>query len=141
MFPKNARVSEASIRMVKVDGKVKSTLLSGEGAFLSHQNCRKSFFLNALPTGIEMQPDSIALGTLSAETIPVPSDFSVDGDEFDLDQPTVGFSSIREAIEDIRQGKVGGFFSFSSHFVKLKISSKYLLVFIVGVFFHQHCRW
>ncbi|KAL8097452.1 bifunctional riboflavin biosynthesis protein RIBA 1, chloroplastic-like [Apium graveolens] len=106
VFPKNARVSEASIRMVKVDGKVRSTLLSGEGGFLSHQNGRKSFVLSALPTGIEMQPDSIALGTLAAETIPVPSDFSPDGDEFDLDQPTVGFSSIREAIEDIRQGKM-----------------------------------
>lgn len=100
--------------MAKVDGKVKSTLLSGEAGFLSHQNGRKSFVLNALPTGIEMQPDSIALGTLAAETIPVPSDFSVDGDEFDLDQPTVGFSSIREAIEDIRQGKVGCFFHLSS---------------------------
>ncbi|KAL1812124.1 hypothetical protein ACET3Z_022189 [Daucus carota] len=106
VFPKNGRLSEASIGMVMVDGKVKSTLLSGDGGFLSHQNGRKDFLLNALPTGIEMQPDSIALGTLAAETIPIPSDFSVDGDEFDLDQPTAGFSSIQEAIEDIRQGKM-----------------------------------
>uniref|UniRef100_A0A0A9DAM7 3,4-dihydroxy-2-butanone-4-phosphate synthase n=1 Tax=Arundo donax TaxID=35708 RepID=A0A0A9DAM7_ARUDO len=36
---------------------------------------------------------------------PVVDGFSADDDELDLDCPTEGFSSIPEAIEDIRQGK------------------------------------
>ncbi|CAI9287039.1 unnamed protein product [Lactuca saligna] len=47
-----------------------------------------------------------ALGTLSAETTPTMNSFSNEADEYDLDQPTTGFSSIPEAIEDIRQGKM-----------------------------------
>jgi hypothetical protein len=37
---------------------------------------------------------------------PIIDGFSADDDELDLDLPTEGFSSIPEAIEDIRQGKV-----------------------------------
>ena len=63
-------------------------------------------------SGIVIQPDSIALGSLSAETTPTMSGFSTGADEYDLDQPTTGFSSIPEAIEDIRQGKVCIFITY-----------------------------
>lgn len=59
-----------------------------------------------LSSGIEMQPDSISLGTLAAEMIPSMNSFSIAADEYDLDRPTSGFSSVPEAIEDIRQGKM-----------------------------------
>ncbi|KAJ0514090.1 putative GTP cyclohydrolase II [Helianthus annuus] len=52
------------------------------------------------------QPDSIALNALAAETTPSVNGFSSGADEYGLDQPTTGFSSIPEAIEDIRQGKM-----------------------------------
>ena len=53
-----------------------------------------------------VQADAVALGTIAADMAPVVDGFSVDDDELDLDFPTEGFSSIPEAIEDIRQGKV-----------------------------------
>lgn len=40
---------------------------------------------------------------------PTASGFPLENDEFDLDMPSEGFSSIPEAIEDIRQGKVSLF--------------------------------
>ncbi|KAM3213242.1 hypothetical protein ACQJBY_065942 [Aegilops geniculata] len=52
-----------------------------------------------------VQADAAALGTISADMAPVVDGFSADDDELDLDLPTEGFSSIPEAIEDIRQGK------------------------------------
>ncbi|CAD6246252.1 unnamed protein product [Miscanthus lutarioriparius] len=52
-----------------------------------------------------VQADAVALGTIAADMAPVVDGFSVDDDELDLDFPTEGFSSIPEAIEDIRQGK------------------------------------
>lgn len=52
------------------------------------------------------QADAVALGTIAADMAPVVDGFSADDDELDLDFPTEGFSSIPEAIEDIRQGKV-----------------------------------
>ena len=53
-----------------------------------------------------VQADAAALGTIAADMAPVVDGFSADDDELDLDLPTEGFSSIPEAIEDIRQGKV-----------------------------------
>lgn len=53
-----------------------------------------------------VQADAAALGTIAADMAPVVDGFSADDDELDLDSPTEGFSSIPEAIEDIRQGKV-----------------------------------
>nr|POF22894.1 bifunctional riboflavin biosynthesis protein riba 1, chloroplastic [Quercus suber] len=41
-----------------------------------------------------------------ADTAPTSGAFPIENDEFDLDCPTKGFSSIPEAIEDIRQGKM-----------------------------------
>ncbi|KAF8404654.1 hypothetical protein HHK36_009542 [Tetracentron sinense] len=98
---------------LKADIRARAALLSGEGDLLSYSNSNtvagESSFIDELvgqTTGIEIQPDAIAFGTLAAETAPTANDFSIDNDEFDLDRPTEGFSSIPEAIEDIRQGKI-----------------------------------
>ena len=53
-----------------------------------------------------VQADAAALVTITADMAPIIDGFSADDDELDLDLPTEGFSSIPEAIEDIRQGKV-----------------------------------
>ncbi|CAI0422116.1 unnamed protein product [Linum tenue] len=65
---------------------------------------RASNVTNSL-SGIELQPDVVDFATLSAEMTPTGTSFSPDNDEYDLDRPTEGFSSIPDAIEDIRQGK------------------------------------
>lgn len=96
---------------LKAIGKTKATLISGEGDLLAYSNgngvVKESDLLGNQSVGIEMQQDAVALATLAADTAPVTTGFSIDDEECDLDRPTVGFSSIPEAIEDIRQGKVG----------------------------------
>lgn len=59
--------------------------------------------------GIETLPDEIekAFGTIEAEITPTTRDF-FSSDDYDMDRPSDGFSSIPEAVEDIRKGKVGG---------------------------------
>ncbi|XP_068315652.1 bifunctional riboflavin biosynthesis protein RIBA 1, chloroplastic-like [Pyrus communis] len=79
-------------------GSIKARALLGEDGLLSYPNGN--------PTGSEIQPDALGFGTLSAETTPTFSGFSSENDEGDLDHPIHGFSSIPEAIEDIRQGKM-----------------------------------
>ncbi|KAL0384436.1 UNVERIFIED_CONTAM: Bifunctional riboflavin biosynthesis protein RIBA 1, chloroplastic [Sesamum radiatum] len=54
----------------------------------------------------DMRCSLILLGALSADMAPTTSGFPSENDEFDLDLPSEGFSSIPEAIEDIRQGKM-----------------------------------
>lgn len=88
----------------------------GEDDLLSYSNGNRTAdtFVNsqaAKPTGIEIQPDALGFGTLAAETTPIIRGFSSENDENDLDHPVEGFSSIPEAIEDIRQGKVCRFLS------------------------------
>lgn len=56
--------------------------------------------------GVQVQSDALVLGPLSADTAPTTSGFPVESDDFDLDLPSEGFSSIPEAIEDIWKGKV-----------------------------------
>ncbi|KAL2476878.1 Bifunctional riboflavin biosynthesis protein RIBA 1 [Forsythia ovata] len=91
----------------KANGRVK--LLFGEGGLLPNSS-GKTFACNALISdvagGIEVQPDSVDFGILAADMVSTTSGFAVEDDEFDLDQPSEGFSSITEAIEDIRQGKM-----------------------------------
>lgn len=60
------------------------------------------------PNGIETRPDEIetAFGTIAAEITPTARGF-FSKDDYELDRPTDGFSSIPEAVEDIRKGKVG----------------------------------
>lgn len=48
----------------------------------------------------------MVLGSISADMAPIPDGFSGTDKENDLDCPTEGFSSISDAIDDIRQGKV-----------------------------------
>lgn len=90
-----------SCSKTKPDGRLRASLLPLDGGFN-----QKSINGVSVSSGILIQPDSIALGTLAAETTPTMNSFSNEADEYDLDQPTTGFSSIPEAIEDIRQGKV-----------------------------------
>ena len=96
----------------KVDSRARAALVFGEGDFLSYPNSNSvpghSTDNNKedQPTGFEIQPDAVAFGAFSAEITPTSISFFTDDDEFDLDHPTEGFSSIPEAIEDIRQGKV-----------------------------------
>ena len=96
----------------KGDSRARAALVFGEGDFLSYPNSNSvpghSIDNNKedQPTGFEIQPDAVAFGAFSAEITPTSISFFTDEDEFDLDHPTEGFSSIPEAIEDIRQGKV-----------------------------------
>ncbi|CAA6675091.1 unnamed protein product [Spirodela intermedia] len=54
----------------------------------------------------QLQADAVALGTMAADMTPVADGFFMeDDDEADLDLPSEGFSSIPEAVEDIRRGK------------------------------------
>ncbi|CAK7354614.1 unnamed protein product [Dovyalis caffra] len=89
-------------------GRARASLVSGEGDVLSYPNGNtvsgQDKFVNQ-SAGIELQPDAISFGTLSAEITPTGGVFP-DKDEYDLDHPTEGFASIPEAIEDIRQGKL-----------------------------------
>ncbi|CAL9001751.1 unnamed protein product [Prunus brigantina] len=92
-------------------GSIKTRALLGEDDLLYYSNGNRTAdtFVNsqaAKPTGIEIQPDALGFGTLAAETTPIIRGFSSENDENDLDHPVEGFSSIPEAIEDIRQGKM-----------------------------------
>ncbi|CAN1182997.1 Bifunctional riboflavin biosynthesis protein RIBA 1, chloroplastic [Linum perenne] len=86
-----------------VGGHTKVSVMSGEGDLLSFPTTDANL-INSL-SGIDLQPDAIDFATLSAEITPTRSSFSPDNDEYDLDRPTLGFNSIPEALEDIRQGK------------------------------------
>lgn len=102
---------------IKADGRTRATVISGEGDLLSYANensvQQNGTLVGDKPVGIEIQPDAVAFGTLTADTTLTSGGFPIDDDEFDLDYPTEGFSSIPEAIEDIRQGKVACLLSFT----------------------------
>ncbi|XP_027365870.1 bifunctional riboflavin biosynthesis protein RIBA 1, chloroplastic-like [Abrus precatorius] len=96
---------------LKVD-KVRA-VISGEGDLLSHLNNytspQKDVLIEKLteePIRITHQLDTFAFGTVSEEINPIINGFFADSNEHHLDCPTQGFSSIPEAIEDIRQGKL-----------------------------------
>ncbi|CAK7328499.1 unnamed protein product [Dovyalis caffra] len=110
----------SNLALIRLDGskscfgikggcKTRATLISGDD-LLSYSNgngvAAKSTLLDNGSVGIDLQPEGIALGTLSADTAPVTNDFAVGIDDCELDRPTEGFSSIPDAIEDIRQGKI-----------------------------------
>ncbi|KAK7399591.1 hypothetical protein VNO78_10776 [Psophocarpus tetragonolobus] len=103
------------IRKVKFSFKVDKVraVISGEGDLLSHHNNyfspRQDVLIDKLveePIRIIEQLDTFDFGTVSPERNPTISDLFVDRIEHNLDCPTQGFSSIPEAIEDIRQGKL-----------------------------------
>ncbi|KAK6916149.1 GTP cyclohydrolase II [Dillenia turbinata] len=87
---------------LRSDFRTRAAVVVGEGEVFS----TKSAPLGDRDGGIEIQPDSIAFGTLSAETAPTNTGFPNENGEFDLELPTEGFNSIPEAIEDIRKGKM-----------------------------------
>ena len=94
---------------IKASGKIKSALFSAENGHLpySGSDVASNALVSDVSGGVEVQSDSVVLGALAADMAPTTSGFPVENDEFDLDMPTEGFSSIPEAIEDIRKGKVG----------------------------------
>ena len=107
------RLSSKSSFTIKGNSRTRATIVSGEGGLLSYPDGNNDTAISDDQSiGIEIQPDAIAFGTLGADTAPTTNGFPIDNDEFDLDRPTEGFSSIPEAIEDIRQGKVGCFSGF-----------------------------
>ncbi|KAI7727980.1 hypothetical protein M8C21_002825 [Ambrosia artemisiifolia] len=114
LFLSNGHTSEAFLHLgarscpkTKVDSRLRASILPIDGSFPVKGKRVNSIEKNgaSVSSGIVIQPDSIALGTLAAETTSL-NDFSTAADELDLDQPTPGFSSIADAIEDIRQGKM-----------------------------------
>ncbi|CAI9770059.1 unnamed protein product [Fraxinus pennsylvanica] len=93
----------------KANGRVKSFVLFGEGGLLPNARGKKlscNALISDVSGGVEVQPDSVDFGVLAADMALTTSGFAVKDDEFDLDQPSKGFSSITAAIEDIRQGKM-----------------------------------
>ncbi|XAR73442.1 GTP cyclohydrolase II [Bertholletia excelsa] len=94
----------------RFDGRAGAAPMPREGSFQSFPNSSAIMAHNVGNerenefAGNEVQADMAAFGTLAADITPTTS-FSTDSSEFDLDRPTEGFSSIPEAIEDIRQGK------------------------------------
>ncbi|CAM8909720.1 unnamed protein product [Rhodiola kirilowii] len=109
---RNANLFLANKKHVGIKARTiaRATIATGEGDLASYHNGNgiavDSAFSRDEPVGIETQPDALAFGTLSADTIPTASGFPDDNDEFDLDRPTEGFASIPEAIEDVRKGKM-----------------------------------
>lgn len=81
-------------------------LASGNGGLLSYSNGNGVVNGNAVFNEQGNQPESTSFGTLAAEITSTTGVSFDNSDEFDLDCPTEGFSSVAEAIEDIRQGKV-----------------------------------
>lgn len=93
-------------------GKATYAVLSGEDDPLpySYKNgaaSRKNVVIDeqALPKRVRVDSNGVEFGTLAAEITPNTQGFFPNEDVYDLDVPSEGFSSIPEAIEDIRQGK------------------------------------
>ncbi|XP_059307441.1 bifunctional riboflavin biosynthesis protein RIBA 1, chloroplastic-like isoform X2 [Lycium ferocissimum] len=92
-------------------GILRARLISGEDdvwSCFNNQGAENGSFVNheAEQIGNQNQSDEIDFGTPAAEITRNRSGFLSGVDEFDLDQTVAGFSSIPEAIEDIRQGKM-----------------------------------
>lgn len=94
---------------VKASGKIRSALFSAENGNVPQSagsDVASNALISGLSGGVEIQSDSVELGALAADMAPTASGFPLESDEFDLDMPSEGFSSIPEAIKDIREGKV-----------------------------------
>ncbi|KAG7535421.1 RibA-like superfamily [Arabidopsis thaliana x Arabidopsis arenosa] len=95
---------------IKTTGKVKAAVISREDDLLSFTNGNAPLSNGSLiddRTEEPLEADSVSLGTLAADSASAPANgFVSEDDDFELDLPTPGFSSIPEAIEDIRQGKL-----------------------------------
>lgn len=101
---------------IKTTGKVKAAVISREDDLLSFTNGIAPLSNGSLiddRTEEPLEADSVSLGTLAADSAHAPANgFVTEDDDFELDLPTPGFSSIPQAIEDIRQGKVRFSFAF-----------------------------
>ncbi|KAF7848933.1 hypothetical protein BT93_L1419 [Corymbia citriodora subsp. variegata] len=86
----------------------KAAVIPGGGETLSYASdvAVSETLIGEESVGIQLQPDAVAFGALAADTAPISTSFPIEDDDFDLDQPTAGFASIPEAIEDFRQGKI-----------------------------------
>ncbi|KAG6409134.1 hypothetical protein SASPL_132167 [Salvia splendens] len=94
---------------IKANGKIKSALFSAENGSLPRSagsDVASNALVSDISGGIEVQSDSIVLGALAADMAPTASGFPLESDEYDLDMPSQGFSSIPEVIKDIREGKM-----------------------------------
>ncbi|KAL8536221.1 hypothetical protein ACS0TY_011741 [Phlomoides rotata] len=94
---------------IKATGRIKSALFSTENGHLPYaagSDVASEALTNDVSSGVEIQSDSVVLGALAADMAPTTSGFPVENDEYDLDVPLKGFSSIPEAIEDVRNGKM-----------------------------------
>ncbi|XP_057812516.1 bifunctional riboflavin biosynthesis protein RIBA 1, chloroplastic isoform X1 [Salvia miltiorrhiza] len=94
---------------IKASGKIKSALFSAENGSLPHSagsDVASNALVSDISGGVEVQSDAVVLGALAADMAPTASGFPLESDEFDLDVPSEGFSSIPEAIKDIREGKM-----------------------------------
>ncbi|KAJ6791761.1 putative bifunctional riboflavin biosynthesis protein RIBA 1, chloroplastic [Iris pallida] len=87
------------------DSGFKTIPRTGDDDIVSHHtdtiNGDKSASISSM-----LQADNVVVGTDVADLAPETDEFSSYDDNLDLDSPTEGFSSIPEAIEDIRQGKL-----------------------------------
>ena len=94
---------------IKGVSKTRATLITGD-ELLSYSNdngvVAKSALLDNGSVGVDLQPEAVAFGALSADNAFITNDFSIGNDDRQLDCPSEGFSSIPDAIEDIRRGKV-----------------------------------
>ncbi|KAL8504114.1 hypothetical protein ACS0TY_022735 [Phlomoides rotata] len=94
---------------IKVTVRIKSTLFSTENGHLPYvvgSDVASEALINDVSSGVEIQSDSVVLGALAADMAPTTSGFPIKNDEYDLDVPLKGFSSIPKAIEDVRNGKM-----------------------------------
>ncbi|KAK0590861.1 hypothetical protein LWI29_032522 [Acer saccharum] len=82
-----------------------SLLTNGQTSNLAMIQQAKNTLVDDQSVVIEEQPDATEFGALPADTTPEAIEFANDNAE-DMDFPIEGFSSIPEAIEDIRQGKL-----------------------------------
>ncbi|XP_061947600.1 bifunctional riboflavin biosynthesis protein RIBA 1, chloroplastic-like isoform X1 [Populus nigra] len=94
---------------IKGASKTRATLISGD-ELLSYSNdngvVAKSALLDNGSVGVDLQPEAVAFGALSADNAFNTNDFANGNDDRQLDRPSEGFSSIPDAIEDIRRGKI-----------------------------------
>ncbi|KAJ6811918.1 putative bifunctional riboflavin biosynthesis protein RIBA 1, chloroplastic [Iris pallida] len=98
-------IGRATCFALQVDGGFKTLPRTGDEDIVSYPTDtiigEKSVSISSM-----LQADNVVVGTDVADLAPEIDEFSAYDDNPDLDAPTEGFSSITEAIEDIRQGKL-----------------------------------
>ncbi|RVX23250.1 Bifunctional riboflavin biosynthesis protein RIBA 1, chloroplastic [Vitis vinifera] len=98
-------INRQSCLSLKANGRGIAGLVSGNDGLLSYSSSSGMVEEDAFFNEQADQPEGTSFGTLAAEITSTTSEFFYNNDELDLDCPTEGFSSVAEAIEDIRQGK------------------------------------